>query len=111
MSIFSLSGKTVLITGGNGYLGTAVVRGLAEHGATVAVADLDVRDHGHERVHAIACDVSDSASIRRAFRQASGLGGRIDVLINCATYGAATGRRGPSSACPTRIGSKAWTVR
>lgn len=94
MSIFSLKGKTVLITGGNGYLGSAVVRGLAEHGATVAVADLMVRDDGLERVYGIVCDVSDTDSIRRAFRQASELTGRIDVLINCATYGAGYGPAG-----------------
>ena len=92
--LFSLDKKTVVITGGNGYLGRPIVLGLIEFGATVIVADLTIRNIGLERVHEVECDVSDSESIRRMFRQADGLTGRIDVLINCATYGAGYGPAG-----------------
>lgn len=36
-----LEGKTAIVTGGAGAIGKAVARGLASHGAAVAVADLD----------------------------------------------------------------------
>lgn len=41
MELFNLSGKTALVTGGGGVLGTAMAKGLAAAGAKVAVADLD----------------------------------------------------------------------
>ncbi|HAW28504.1 MAG TPA: short-chain dehydrogenase, partial [Planctomycetaceae bacterium] len=35
--LFDLSGKTVLISGASGYLGSAMARGLAEAGARVVI--------------------------------------------------------------------------
>ncbi len=37
MSIFDLDGKTILVTGGYGFLGSAMSKGLAEMGAQVCV--------------------------------------------------------------------------
>ena len=37
MKLFDLKGKTILITGGYGYLGSALSSGLAEFDATVCV--------------------------------------------------------------------------
>ncbi|MDF2657947.1 MAG: family oxidoreductase [Paenibacillus sp.] len=92
--LFALDGKTAVVTGGNGYLGSSVARALAEFGATVVVADLQKRELEHERMHAIPCDVSDTDSIRSLFREADAAFGRIDVLVNCATYGAGYGPLG-----------------
>jgi 3-oxoacyl-[acyl-carrier protein] reductase len=39
--LFDLSGRTAVITGGAGALGSAVCPGLAAAGAAVAVVDLD----------------------------------------------------------------------
>ncbi|MCI0545731.1 MAG: SDR family NAD(P)-dependent oxidoreductase, partial [Candidatus Rokubacteria bacterium] len=39
--LFRLDGQTALVVGGAGGLGSAMARGLAEAGATVAVADAD----------------------------------------------------------------------
>jgi 2-deoxy-D-gluconate 3-dehydrogenase len=36
-SLFDLTGKVVLVTGGNGGIGLAMARGLADAGATVIV--------------------------------------------------------------------------
>jgi NAD(P)-dependent dehydrogenase (short-subunit alcohol dehydrogenase family) len=40
--LFDLTGKTAVVTGGGGVLGSAIAIGLAEAGATVAIADLFV---------------------------------------------------------------------
>jgi len=37
---FDLTGKVIVVTGGNGLLGSAYCQALAEHGAHVVVADL-----------------------------------------------------------------------
>jgi gluconate 5-dehydrogenase len=93
-NLFSLEGKKAVVTGGNGYLGSVLSRAMADFGASVAVADLEVREQEHERMISIACDVSDTESIRRLFKETADRFGGIDVLINCATYGAGYGPLG-----------------
>lgn len=92
--LFSMEGKAAVVTGGNGYLGAELARALADFGANVAVADLEKREHGHERIASFACDASDSGSIGRTFREAADRFGGIDILVNCATYGAGYGPLG-----------------
>lgn len=93
-SLFSLKGKTVVLTGGNGYLGSAITTALVEYGANVAIADLKASTIEHERVWSIACDLSSTASIREMLSGAEARFGSIDVLINGATYGAGYGPLG-----------------
>lgn len=38
--LFSLNGKVIVLTGGAGYLGSAITEGLLEFGAIVMVADV-----------------------------------------------------------------------
>ena len=77
--LFDLQGKTCLITGATGHLGTAMAAALAEAGASViassrklaeaqrAVAALPVRQRG-QRHYAVAIDqMGDDTSIQRAF--------------------------------------------
>ena len=40
-NLFNLSGKTVLVTGAAGLQGQRVTRGLAAHGADIAVVDIE----------------------------------------------------------------------
>ena len=47
--LFDLSGKTVLITGASGWLGSAMAEGLAEAGASVVVSS-----RNRERATAVA---------------------------------------------------------
>ncbi len=93
---FDLSGKVAFVTGGAGAIGSAVAVGLAEHGADVAVTDLDqdraaqvaakIRDLGR-RAAPLACDVRGKEPVDRAVAQAAGQLGRIDILVHTAGYG------------------------
>ena len=90
--LFDLSGRTVLITGGSGFLGRSFSRALAEAGASVVVAsrsqdraqavvnDLPaVADATH---HAVVLDQLDPISIDAGFESAVGVAGKVDILIN-----------------------------
>jgi NAD(P)-dependent dehydrogenase (short-subunit alcohol dehydrogenase family) len=90
--LFSLKDRVAVVTGGAGILGREFCRGLAEHGARVAVLDLMGKaalelaerlraDTGAE-VIGLACDVSAPDSVRAAVDQVTGEFGRIDVLLN-----------------------------
>jgi NAD(P)-dependent dehydrogenase (short-subunit alcohol dehydrogenase family) len=89
--IFDLSGRTALVTGGGGVLGSAFSRFLAEAGATVVVAgrrlatlqlvvDGIVADGG--KAAAVLVDVTDSAAVESAFVEAGQKAGAIDLLVN-----------------------------
>ncbi len=98
-NIFSLRKKTVVITGGAGYLGSAIVKGLLDFDATVVIADISKVDpkqiiknkRYHENLHSISCDISSTDSIRDMFKKAKEICGKIDVLVNCGVYGAGYG--------------------
>jgi len=89
-----LKGKRAVVTGGAQGIGAAIARRLATEGAIVAVLDLDagaasaVLPTPHV---GIACDVTDSASVNRAFAQVKEALGGIDVLVNNAGRGSAAG--------------------
>lgn len=91
--LFSMEGKVAVVTGGSGYLGSAVVDGLVDYGAQVICADLvakkrETEDKASEKQpYFISCDLSETASIKAMFQETEKLWGRIDVLVNCAAYG------------------------
>ena len=85
-----LDGRFAVITGAASPrgLGKATARLFAEHGATVAILDLDERqaaaaaaDIGAGHV-GLACDVTDKASCQAAADALLARWGRIDVLVN-----------------------------
>lgn len=90
---FDFSGKTVLITGGNGGIGTPVVLGVLDGGGRVIltarrnidefVAPLKEK-YGSEKVHSVQIDMSDPEAIRDGYAEVIREMGRIDVLINIA---------------------------
>lgn len=94
-----LEGQHAVVTGGSRGIGAAVARALVERGAKVTVMSrsLDelrkradsLRSDLGATVTALACDVTDSASIRNAFAQAAEANGVVQVLVNNA--GAAEG--------------------
>jgi NAD(P)-dependent dehydrogenase (short-subunit alcohol dehydrogenase family) len=87
----TLDGHTALVTGANGGLGSHFAQTLAKAGAKVAVAArrLDslrgVRDAitaAGGRAEPVALDVTDPASVVRAFEQAAATLGPITVVVN-----------------------------
>ncbi|PAZ14223.1 short-chain dehydrogenase [Streptomyces sp. SA15] len=82
-----LSGLKAVVTGGASGIGLATSRMLAEHGATVAVLDLDPSG-APEPLIAIKADLSDDASVRVAVETAAGQLGGLDILVNNAGIGA-----------------------
>ena len=91
MSMFDLTGRVALVTGGNGGIGFGMARGLARAGASVAVVGRDAGKSARAvselealgaRAIAIEADVTESAALdRMAERAAERLGG-IDILVN-----------------------------
>ncbi|HTO86139.1 MAG TPA: SDR family oxidoreductase [Thermoanaerobaculia bacterium] len=83
-----LAGKRVVITGGASGIGAATVERFLQEGARVAVIDRDAkggralcRKHP-DLAGVIEADVSDPASVDRAFNDLDGLLGGLDVAIN-----------------------------
>ena len=86
-----LENRTAFITGAASGLGAEIARAFAREGARVFVTDVD--GDGAERVarecasitpgaRSVRCDVSDSASVRAAFRAFDDALGALDVLVN-----------------------------
>ena len=85
-----LDGRFAIVTGGASPrgLGKAIARLFAEHGATVAILDLDkdeaeaaAADLGAEHV-GMACDVTDKAAVRAVVQALMEKWGRLDILVN-----------------------------
>ena len=71
---FDLTGRTAVVTGGAGLLGRVFARALTEHGAAVAVIDVDAL--------ALVCDVADPDSVERAAAAVEDWRGVPHVLVN-----------------------------
>ena len=89
--LFSVSGKTAIVTGSSSGLGVAFAQALARAGACVVLVARRV-----ERLQEVArqiesnggsaevsvCDVGDSAQVERLMEVAWSRFGRVDVLVN-----------------------------
>ena len=90
--LFDLSGKTALITGGTGWLGTSLSQALAEAGASVVVSSRDadrakqaagnLSTPGATTHHGVELDHTQPGSIADGFAAAVATAGRIDILVN-----------------------------
>ena len=82
-----LSGKTAIVTGAAGGIGSAIARALARSGALVVAVDADpkVTDVAAEfGGHGLCGDLTDPEFGARAVDLAQQLSGRLDILINAA---------------------------
>jgi gluconate 5-dehydrogenase len=88
-SLFDLTGRVAVVTGGGGGLGSEIARGLADFGARVVLADVDAaraRDAAGKIEGALAeeVDVTDRGSAEALVARVTAALGRIDVLVNSA---------------------------
>ena len=96
--LMDLTGKVCVVTGGTGYLGSENIKILSDFGATVINADIcdtENRWESEEKsatVPFVPCDISSTESITACFKTIYERYGRIDVLVNCATFGAGFGK-------------------
>lgn len=86
--MFDLTGKTALVTGASGGIGSDIARALHKQGATVAlsgtrreVLDALAGELG-QRVHVLPCNLSDGAAVDALPKQAEEAMGGLDILVN-----------------------------
>src|SRR6201988_2544392 len=101
MSIFDLSGRTAVITGGNGGIGLGIAQALASSGCNVSIWGRNAEKNraaaatmkaGPGKVHTLVCDVTDSASVKDAMKATLDTFGRVDGCFANAGIGGG-GRR------------------
>jgi NAD(P)-dependent dehydrogenase (short-subunit alcohol dehydrogenase family) len=90
--LFSLAGKTVLLTGASGFLGRTMVRALLDNGATVLAFGGSERieiqvdswngEYGSDRVHAYRVDLYNIAAVEEALARVQRDHPVVDVLVN-----------------------------
>ena len=98
-TMFDLTGRTALVTGGATGIGKAIAAALVDHGAKVligsrtaerverAAKELAQRIEpvdGLDPAAGVTLDVTSDASVRRAVRKAVDLFGGLDILVNSA---------------------------
>ncbi len=96
LNLFDLAGRVALVSGAASGMGRQMAIGLAEAGADVMLADIDlpgaeetsayIRSMGRRAVP-VSCDVSESEQVEAMFSRLDDEFGRIDVLGNVAGEG------------------------
>jgi 3-oxoacyl-[acyl-carrier protein] reductase len=87
--MFDLSGKTALVTGASGGLGSAIVKALAGQGARVAVSGSNEAKLANfasgfgEQAVPLVCNLSNAEEVDQLVPRAlEALGGRLDIIVN-----------------------------
>ncbi len=94
--MFDLKGKTALVVGGAGYLGLPVCTGLAEQGASVAIADINAARAAEaaaavakkapgSKVAAFCMDVANEQSIKDTVGKTAAQFGGLNIMVNATT--------------------------
>src|ERR1700692_1886116 len=88
MSLFDLTGRVAVVTGGNGGIGLGMAGGRAGAGARVVLAGRDVAKGEAAAAQLgngcifVACDVTDKAACTALVAAAGGRVWRVDILVN-----------------------------
>lgn len=90
--LFSLSGKTAVVTGGAGFLGKHFCRGLVEAGASVVIVDInpasvdaiqsEINDRWPGRALGVVADITEPDEATRIVKRAVEQFGTVDILLN-----------------------------
>ncbi len=90
MSLFDLTGRVAIVTGGNGGIGLGMASGLAAAGATIVIAGRDASksaaaaeqlQKAGARVATVEVEVSDEASVAAMVKAALDRFNRVDILV------------------------------
>lgn len=85
-----LKGKSVIVTGGAGAIGSAICRRFAEYGARVGVFDKNVAGAqklaGELKGHASGVDIADYVAVGKAIAEFEAAIGPTDILVNNAGW-------------------------
>ena len=96
-ALFDLSGKTALVTGGAGYLGSAMSEALYEAGAFVIVGSRNYEkcrelchqlDTSDQRTDAVRLDIASLDSVKESCSTIEEKYGGVDILVNNASSAA-----------------------
>ncbi len=97
LDMFSLEGRTAVVTGGGGGIGSALAEALGAAGCAVAVAgrSREPLDSAVARIEAtgarglaVTADVTDETECTRMVEEVVGQFGRIDIIVNAVGGGA-----------------------
>ncbi len=93
-SPFDLSGKTALVTGGSRGIGLAVAKGLAQHGANIAIiartekqlkhAQKQIQAETEKHVWTYPFDLANTNAISAPWQDVLKETKGVDILVNCA---------------------------
>jgi len=119
--MFRLDGKTAIVTGAGGGIGAATAAALAEQGASVLLADIDLEaaERAAEPIRAAGgraitahVDLAEEAAIRAMIEAALDAFGRLDILHNNAAdqSAALTARDGDIEAMEAEVWDRVFLV-
>ena len=86
--MFSLTGKTALLTGASGGIGAAIAKALYEAGAKIAISGTrvaaleELKAQIGEGVHVLPCNLSNPEDVEKLVPAAEAALGGVDILVN-----------------------------
>lgn len=92
-NLFSLEGKTAVLTGGSGDLGIAMAETLTKAGASVVLASIDTQELEKAKLYlvkttknvlTVTMDVTDQKQVKRLAKKTVDQFGSLDILITAA---------------------------